>query len=83
MKITRKPSLGLLAGVAVVAAAVSQASATMPARAIVIQSSSVLAVQWIRACYFTQSSTGGFTIEQCFRFMPRRFYDVPLRRRSP
>lgn len=75
MQVERTPWLGLMA----VAAAMTVANA--PASAVSLtRSSSALPVQYIRECYFAQSSTGGLTIEQCYRFLPWRFYDVPLRR---
>jgi hypothetical protein len=46
-----------------------------------IDVSSALPIQFIEDCYFTQSSTGGFTIEYCRPSMPWQFYElVPLRR---
>jgi hypothetical protein len=76
----RKPWLGLMACLMAWGAAMTVVNA--PAAAVTLTKSSiVLPVQYIRECYFTQSSSGGFTIEQCYRFLPWRFYDVPLHRR--
>lgn len=69
MRVDRKLLLGLTAGVAAVLAASAPAFA------------SALPFPWIKECYFTQSNTGGFTIEECRRFVPWRFYGVaPLHR---
>lgn len=43
--------------------------------------SSMLPIQCIKECYLTQSSTGGYTIEYCRPFVPRRFYGMPRLRR--
>lgn len=75
MQVERRLWLGLTAAAAAMTVANAPASAASLTR-----SSSVLPVQYIKECYFTQSSTGGFTIEQCRRFIAWRFYNVPLRR---
>jgi hypothetical protein len=69
MKVGRKLWLGLMAGFAAIVAASAPASA------------GALPTQCIQVCYFTQSSTGGFTIEQCRRFIASRFYGAPPLRR--
>jgi hypothetical protein len=69
MRVERKLGLGLLAGLAAINAAGAPAFA------------SLLPVPCIKQCYVTQSSTGGFTLEYCRRFVPWRFYDESRRRR--
>jgi hypothetical protein len=76
MRVERRPWLGLIAAAAAMTSANAPASAASLTR-----SSSALPIQYIRECYFTQSSTGGFTIEQCRRFIAWQFYNVPLRHR--
>jgi hypothetical protein len=45
-------------------------------------SSNALPIQYVQEwCYFFQSSTGGYTIEECRPFMPWRLYDLPPVRR--
>lgn len=68
MRVERKLWLGLLAGFAALYAASASASA------------SALPFHCVKQCYFTQSSTGGFTLEFCRRFVPWRFYDESLLR---
>lgn len=69
MNVERKLWFGLMAGVAAMTMASAPASA------------SALMIQYLQVCYLTQSSTGGYTIEECRIFMPSRFYHVrPLRR---
>ena len=69
MKVERKLWFGLMAGVAAMTMASAPASA------------SALTIQYIQVCYLTQSSTGGYTIEECRRFVPSWFYDVRPHRR--
>lgn len=69
MTVERKLWLCLMAGFAAMNAASAPASA------------GAWPVHCIRQCYFTQSSTGGFTLEYCRRFVPWRFYDESLLRR--
>lgn len=81
MRVERRLWLGLIAGVAAITAAGAPVSAGQQRSSgiIALPPDQSASAPLIRQCFLTQSSTGGFTIEYCRRFMPwpmlRRFYD--------